>query len=53
LQPNKNEITWNFKNLQIDRQLDLRYFQPDEPKGWRVERVQPKVPLNVTPTIRN
>jgi TIGR03009 family protein len=53
LQPNKNEITWNFKNLQIDRQIPLEWFTADEPKGWRIERVQPKAPLNVTPTIRN
>jgi TIGR03009 family protein len=55
LQPNKNEITWSFKDVQIDRQggIPLQYFQPDEPKGWRVERVQQKAPVNVTPTIRN
>ena len=55
LQPNKNEITWNFKNLQIDRKdgIPLTYFQPDQPKGWRIERVQQKAPVKVTPTIRN
>jgi TIGR03009 family protein len=55
LQPNKNEITWNFKNVQIDRQggIPLNYFQPEEPKGWRTERVQPKTPVKITPTIRN
>ncbi len=53
LQPNKTEITWSFKDLQINVQIPLSYFQPDEPKGWRVERVQPKPPVNVTPTIRN
>ena len=53
LQPNKNVITWNFKDLQIDRQIPLQYFQPDEPKGWRVERVQPKAPANAKPLIRN
>lgn len=53
LQPNKNEITWNFRDLQLNVQIPLTYFQPDEPKGWRTERVQPKAPLNVKPTIRN
>ena len=53
LQPNKNEITWNFKDLQINVQIPLNYFQPDEPKGWRTERVQPKAPLNVPAKIRN
>jgi TIGR03009 family protein len=53
LQPNKNEITWNFRDLQIDRQIPLKWFTPDEPKGWRTERVQPKTPAKVTPTIRN
>jgi TIGR03009 family protein len=53
LQPNKNEITWNFKDVQIDRQIPLQYFQREEPKGWRVERVQPRAPVNVKPTIRN
>jgi len=47
LQANKSEITWNFKNLQLDRQIPDAYFQPDQPKGWRVERVQPKTPVSV------
>jgi outer membrane lipoprotein-sorting protein len=53
LQPNKNEITWSFSQLQLNVQIPLTYFQPDEPKGWRTERVQPKGPLAATPTIRN
>lgn len=53
LQPQKNEITWTFKDLQINVQIPLRYFEPDTPKGWRVERIQPKAPLKVTPVIRN
>jgi TIGR03009 family protein len=53
LQPNGNEITWSFKNLQIDVQVPLTYFQPDVPKDWRVERVQPPAPKDASPTIRN
>ena len=52
LQPNKNEITWNFKNLQIDRQIPANYFEPDQPKGWRVEIVQPKSPVSLAPPIK-
>ena len=52
LQPNKNEITWNFKDMQLNVQVPLTYFQPDEPKGWKTERVLQKPPLAVQPVIR-
>jgi TIGR03009 family protein len=52
-QPNGNEITWNFSKVQTNLdKLSPDYFQPDVPKGWRVERVQPKTPVAVTPTVR-
>ncbi len=51
LQPNKNEIEWNFKDQQINVQIPLKYFTPEEMPGWRMERVQPKVP-EVAPTVR-
>jgi len=51
-QPNGNEITWNFSKLQIDVNIPLEWFNPDVPKDWRMERVQPKAPLSATPTIR-
>ncbi len=42
-QPNGNEITWNFSKLQIDVQIPAdKYFAPDVPAGWRVDRVPPK-----------
>jgi TIGR03009 family protein len=53
LQPNRNEITWNFSKLQIDVDIPLTYFQPDFPKDWAVERVDPRTPGNVAPTVRN
>jgi TIGR03009 family protein len=53
LQPNKNELTWNFKDVQINVQIPLKYFEADLPKDWRVDRVQPKLGLQGTPTIRN
>ncbi len=52
LQPNGNETTWNFTELQVDRDIPLTLFQPDMPKDWRVERVQPKLAPGVQPTIR-
>jgi TIGR03009 family protein len=42
LQPNKNEITWNFTKMQLNVQIPLTYFQPEDLKGWKTERVQPK-----------
>lgn len=51
-QPNGNEITWNFSKLQIDVSIPLEYFNPDMPKGWRMERVQPKALPAATPVIR-
>lgn len=51
LQPNKNEITWNFEKVQINVQIPLKYFEP-ELQGWRVERVQPR-PAVGQPVIRN
>jgi hypothetical protein len=55
LQPNKNTVTWSFTELQVDRKggIPLQYFQPDEPKGWRTERVQQKAPSGVPPKVRN
>src|SRR5436309_16130572 len=41
LQPNKNEIEWNFKEVQVNVQIPLKYFTPEEIPGWRTERVQP------------
>lgn len=52
LQPNKNEIKWNFTNLQINVQIPLKYFEPEEIPGWRTERVQPKAPPAVAPVVR-
>ncbi len=51
LQPNKNEIEWNFSELQTNVQIPLKYFTPDEIPGWRTERVQPKAlePVPVRP----
>jgi TIGR03009 family protein len=42
LQPNGNEITWDFSKLQIDVQIPESYFQPALPKDWRAERVPAK-----------
>jgi TIGR03009 family protein len=53
LQPNKNEITWNFTQLQLNREIPLKLFEPTQPQGWRVERVQPKGLAPGQPTIRN
>jgi TIGR03009 family protein len=52
LQPNRNEITWNFSKLQVDVDIPLTYFEPSVPKGWEMKRIQPKTPAGVTPTIR-
>ncbi len=52
LQPNKNEITWNFSKVQINVQIPLKYFEP-ELQGWRVDRVQPKPAVQGQPVIRN
>jgi TIGR03009 family protein len=48
LQPNKNEITWNFTKMQIDVQIPLTYFQSEDIKGWKSERVpaQQLPPMN-------
>jgi TIGR03009 family protein len=51
-QPNGNEITWNFSKLQIDVSIPLEYFNPDMPKDWRMERVQPKGLPAAQPVIR-
>lgn len=51
-QPNGNEITWNFSKLQVDVEIPATYFEPKLPEGWKVERIQPATPKNVTPTIR-
>ncbi|MSQ94303.1 MAG: TIGR03009 domain-containing protein [Gemmataceae bacterium] len=54
LQPNKNEITWNFKDVQINVQIPInKYFEPDHPKDWRVERVPAKPGVQGQPVIRN
>jgi TIGR03009 family protein len=52
LQPNGNEITWTFSELQVDRDIPLAWFQPDTPEGWRVERVPQKQAPGVPPTVR-
>ena len=52
LQPNKNEIEWNFTEVQINVQIPVKYFAPDDIPGWRTERVQPKAPTAVAPTVR-
>jgi TIGR03009 family protein len=52
LQPNGNEITWNFTNLKLDKDIPLNWFQPDQPKGWSIQRVQPKAAPPVQPTVR-
>lgn len=48
LQPNGNEITWNFSKVQVDVQIPLTHFEAPV-KDWRVERVQAKVPAAVAP----
>jgi TIGR03009 family protein len=55
LQPNKSEVTWSFKEHQVDVQIPAKYFAPDDPPpaGWRVEVVQPKGLVNLNPKIRN
>jgi TIGR03009 family protein len=52
LQPNKNQITWTFTQLQINVQIPVKYFEPDLPKDWRVERVPQKPELQGRPVIR-
>ncbi|HZZ77514.1 MAG TPA: TIGR03009 domain-containing protein [Gemmataceae bacterium] len=53
LQPNGNQITWNFTKLKLDKDIPLEWFRPDMPsKEWRVERVQPKAAPTVQPTVR-
>jgi TIGR03009 family protein len=52
LQPNGNEITWSFTELQVDKDIPLSWFQPDIPKDWRVERVPQKQAPAVPPTVR-
>lgn len=52
LQPNGNEITWNFSELQVDRDIPLSLFQPDMPQGWRAERAPQKMAPGVPPTVR-
>ena len=45
LQPNGNEVTWNFKNVQPNAQLKATEFEaPPLPKGWQVLRVQDQKP---------
>jgi len=53
LQPNKNEITWNFTKLQLNREIPLKHFEPTLPKDWRQERVLPKALVPGQPVIRN
>lgn len=52
LQANKTEITWSFTEPQVNVNIDLKHFDPVVPPGWKMERVQPPVPANVTPTVR-
>jgi TIGR03009 family protein len=52
LQPNGNEITWNFTEQRIDVDIPLTYFQPDMPNGWTVQRVQPPPAPGAQPVIR-
>ncbi|MCI0377214.1 MAG: TIGR03009 domain-containing protein [Gemmataceae bacterium] len=42
LQPNGNEVTWDFRNVHTNlEKLDPRYFeQPQLPKDWQFERVR-------------
>ncbi len=51
-QPNGNEITWNFTKLQIDVQIPPEFFEPAIPKGWVMERVQPKGDPEIAPAVR-
>ena len=51
-QPNGNEITWNFTKLQLDVQIPNDYFEPTVPKGWTMERVQPKGSTEAAPVVR-
>jgi TIGR03009 family protein len=54
LQPNGNEITWNFSKMQIDVQIGPEYFRPDLPKGWTVEQVDPNALSKLPPAkVRN
>lgn len=52
LQPNKNEIEWNFTDVQINVQIPPKYFEPENIAGWRVERVQPKEAPKASPVVR-
>ena len=44
LQPNKNEVTWSFKDMQVNVQIPPKYFQPDDLKGWKTDHVKPALP---------
>ena len=36
-QPNKNEVTWSFTNVQLNvKEIPRKHFEPEVPAGWRV-----------------
>jgi TIGR03009 family protein len=39
LQPNKNEVTWNFGKMQLNVPIPPQQFVPAMPPGWRVVAV--------------
>ena len=52
LQPNGNEIRWDFPQVKLNANIPLLNFQqPDTPAGWRVERVQQRAAVPIQPTV--
>ena len=51
VQPNKNEIEWNFTDVQVNVQIPLKYFEPESIPNWRTERLQPKAAPAVAPAV--
>lgn len=41
-QANGTETTWDFSNLRINPQLPAAAFEPEMPKGWRLDDQRPK-----------
>jgi TIGR03009 family protein len=38
-EPSGKEITWNFRNMEVDSdKIVTRHFNPEVPDGWRLER---------------
>lgn len=39
LLPNRTEVTWDFKTVQINPGVPANFFRDPDVKGWRVERI--------------